>query len=70
MAPPKRKAARRKPVAKRKPASRRELIDTGTTKLFFRRNARDVLQKGDGRRPLDCSGQAPKGRAQSAVRTG
>jgi len=36
----KRKAARPKLAAKRKRASRRELIDTGTNKLFVRRNAR------------------------------
>jgi hypothetical protein len=40
MATAKRKAARRKPTEKRQPASRRELIDTGTNKLFVRRNAR------------------------------
>lgn len=36
------KAATKRPVpkAKRKVASRRELIDTGTNKLFVRRNAR------------------------------
>ena len=32
--------ARKKAAAKRKGASRRELIDTGTTKLLGRRNAR------------------------------
>ena len=36
----KRKAVRGKPAAKRKVASRRELIDTGTNKLFVRRNER------------------------------
>jgi len=40
MAAAKRKAVRRKPAAKRKVASRRELIDTGTNKLFVRRNER------------------------------
>jgi hypothetical protein len=40
MAVAKRKAVRRKPAAKRKVVSRRELIDTGTNKLFVRRNAR------------------------------
>jgi hypothetical protein len=40
MAAAKRKAVRGKPAAKRKVASRRELIDTGTNKLFVRRNAR------------------------------
>jgi hypothetical protein len=39
MAAAKRKAARKAPT-RRKTASRRELIDTGTNKLFVRRNAR------------------------------
>ena len=39
MAAAKRKAVRKVP-ARRKAASRRELIDTGTNKLFVRRNAR------------------------------
>jgi hypothetical protein len=39
MAAAKRKAAR-KAAPKRKKAGRRELIDTGTNKLFVRRNAR------------------------------
>jgi hypothetical protein len=43
MAATKRKAAR-KPAAKRK-AGRRELIDTGTNKLFVRRNARGTSFK-------------------------
>jgi hypothetical protein len=38
MAAAKRKATR-KPAAKRRSPSRRELIDTGTNKLFVRRNA-------------------------------
>ena len=33
-------AAKKKAAAKRKKAGRRELIDTGTNKLFVRRNAR------------------------------
>ena len=40
----KRKSARKAP-AKRKTASRRELIDTGTSKLFVRRNARGTSFK-------------------------
>ena len=40
----KRKSARKAP-AKRKTASRRELIDTGTNKLFVRRNARGTSFK-------------------------
>ena len=36
----KKRAATRKPAAKRKKAGRRELIDTGTNKLFVRRNVR------------------------------
>jgi hypothetical protein len=35
----KKKAARKAP-AQRKPAGRRELVDTGSNKLFVRRNAR------------------------------
>lgn len=38
------KAARKAP-ARRKTASRRELIDTGTNKLFVRRNARGTSFK-------------------------
>jgi hypothetical protein len=41
MAAAKRKATR-KPAAKRKKAGKRELIDTGTNKLFVRRNARET----------------------------
>jgi hypothetical protein len=44
MAAAKRKAAR-KPAAKRKTAGKRELIDTGTNKLFVRRNARGTSFK-------------------------
>jgi hypothetical protein len=40
----KRKAAPKK-VAKRKPAAKRELIDTGTNKLFARRNDRGTSFK-------------------------
>ena len=40
----KKKAAKKK-TAKRKAASRRELIDTGTNKLFVRRNARGTSFK-------------------------
>jgi hypothetical protein len=40
----KKKAATKKP-ARRKTASRRELIDTGTNKLFVRRNARGTSFK-------------------------
>jgi hypothetical protein len=39
MAAAKRKATRR-PAAKKRPSAKRELIDTGTNKLFVRRNAR------------------------------
>ena len=39
------KTARRKPAAKRKRASHRELIDTGTNKLFVRRNERGTSFK-------------------------
>jgi hypothetical protein len=39
MAATKRKAARQ-PTAKRKTAGKRELIDTGSNKLFVRRNTR------------------------------
>lgn len=45
MAAAKRKVTRSRPAAKRKPASRRELIDTGTNKLFVRRNARGTSFK-------------------------
>jgi len=45
MAAAKRKAVRGKPAAKRKVASRRELIDTGTNKLFVRRNERGTSFK-------------------------
>lgn len=45
MAAARKKAARRKPAAKSQPASRRELIDTGTNKLFVRRNARGTSFK-------------------------
>jgi hypothetical protein len=38
-------AAKKKAAAKRKTASRRELIDTGTNKLFVRRNARGTSFK-------------------------
>ena len=38
-------AARKKAAAKRKKASRRELIDTGTNKLFVRRNERGTSFK-------------------------
>ena len=37
--------ANRKTPARRKKASRRELIDTGTNKLFVRRNARGTSFK-------------------------
>jgi hypothetical protein len=40
MATAKRRTATRKSTAKRKTASKRELIDTGTNKLFVRRNKR------------------------------
>jgi hypothetical protein len=40
----KKKAATKKP-ARRETASRRELIDTGTNKLFVRRNARGTSFK-------------------------
>jgi len=36
----KKKVAAKKKAAKKKAAGRRELIDTGTNKLFVRRNAR------------------------------
>jgi len=39
------RSATRKSTAKRKNASRRELIDTGTNKLFVRRNARGTSFK-------------------------
>jgi hypothetical protein len=39
------KAAKKKTAAKRKAAGRRELIDTGTNKLFVRRNARGTSFK-------------------------
>ena len=35
----KKKTAKKKTAAKKKPAARRELIDTGTNKLYVRRNA-------------------------------
>jgi hypothetical protein len=38
-------ATRKKVAAKRKKASRRELIDTGTNKLFVRRNERGTSFK-------------------------
>jgi hypothetical protein len=41
----KRKAASPKPAAKRKRVSHRELIDTGTNKLFVRRNERGTSFK-------------------------
>jgi hypothetical protein len=40
MAAAKRKVARRKAAPKRKMQAKQELIDTGTNKLFVRRNAR------------------------------
>jgi hypothetical protein len=40
-----RKKVARKKVARKKAASRRELIDTGTNKLFVRRNARGTSFK-------------------------
>ena len=84
------KKATRKPAAKpkaspqRKPAARRELIDTGTNKLFVRRNKRgtsfekvvdvgrslaaDRRQHSDRRVP---SGQGDKGdRSQRGKRRG
>jgi hypothetical protein len=45
MAASRKKAARKKGGASRKRASRRELIDTGTNKLFVRRNARGTSFK-------------------------
>jgi hypothetical protein len=45
MAAAKRKTPRKKTAAKRKTASRRELVDTGTNKLFVRRNARGTSFK-------------------------
>jgi hypothetical protein len=50
----KRKATSRKTAAKRKPASRREVIDTGTNKLFVRRNERGTSFKkvGDAGRSI------------------
>jgi hypothetical protein len=39
------KKAAKKKTAKRKVASKRELIDTGTRKLFVRRNARAAKKK-------------------------
>jgi hypothetical protein len=44
MAAAKRKVTRKAP-ARRKTAARRELIDTGTNKLFVRRNARGTSFK-------------------------
>jgi hypothetical protein len=44
-AAPKKAAPKRKIAAKRKTAGRRELIDTGTNKLFVRRNARGTSFK-------------------------
>ena len=38
-------AVKKKAAAKRKKASKRELIDTGTNKLFVRRNARGTSFK-------------------------
>jgi hypothetical protein len=43
--PGRKPSARRKTVAGRKSASKRELIDTGTNKLFLRRNARGTSFK-------------------------
>ena len=45
----KKKGAKKKAVRKRSTA-KRELIDTGTNKLFVRRNARGTSFKGRGRR--------------------
>ena len=45
MAAAKKKGAARRPPAKKKAASRRELIDTGTNKLFVRCNARGTSFK-------------------------
>jgi hypothetical protein len=45
MAATKRKATSHKTAGKRKPASRREVIDTGTNKLFVRRNERGTSFK-------------------------
>ena len=41
----KRKTTKRKTPARRKVAAKRELIDTGTNKLFVRRNARGTSFK-------------------------
>ncbi len=41
----KKKAAKKKGTAKRRTAGRRELIDTGTNKLFVRRNERGTSFK-------------------------
>lgn len=38
-------ATKRKPIAKRKAAAKRELINTGTNKLYVRRNARGTSFK-------------------------
>jgi hypothetical protein len=44
-AAPKRQTAAKKTAAKKKTAGRRELIDTGTNKLFVRRNERGTSFK-------------------------
>jgi hypothetical protein len=45
MAARKKAAKKKRTAAKRKTASRREVIDTGTNKLFVRRNARGTSFK-------------------------
>ena len=73
MAPAKRKVTGKAP-ARRRTTSRRELIDTGTNKLFVRRNARGTSFKkavdagksitADKRRKARCkvpSGQGDRG---------
>ena len=71
MAAPKKKAASPKPAAKRKRVSHRELIDTGTNKLFVvSQRARYLVQEGGRCRPVDHSGQAAQGQAQGAIRPG
>ena len=68
----KRKAApKRKTAAKKKAAGRRELIDTGTNKLFVRRNERGTSFKEGGRRgQVDHPRQADEGQAKGAFRAG
>jgi hypothetical protein len=64
-------AARKKVTAKKKPrrkAAKRELIDTGTNKLFVRRNKRGTSFKEVEDWPVSDSGPTPQGQERSEAR--